>query len=156
MPLRRFTLKVTGRSWIQTLDVVADATGLPSRPATALLVLVAGRLGPVLVARKDAQPTRPKHRRQQLLLAIARYAGNPQDLASPNLDRNVLQSPEVLVISPAPKRKYLAQAVRRLIVQTIQLRHILDQDHGLNIAFRGVWSRSNLHLDDRFLLVPSR
>jgi hypothetical protein len=38
-------LKVTGRSRVQTVDVVADATGLSSRAGTALLALVAGRLG---------------------------------------------------------------------------------------------------------------
>ncbi len=38
-------MKVMGRSRIQTVDVVADATGLSSRAGTALLALVAGRLG---------------------------------------------------------------------------------------------------------------
>lgn len=44
-PLRRFTLKVMGRSTVRTVDVAADGTGLCSRAGTALLGLVAARLG---------------------------------------------------------------------------------------------------------------
>jgi hypothetical protein len=44
-PLRRFTLRVMGRSTIKTVDVRADGTGLSSRAGTALLALVAQRLG---------------------------------------------------------------------------------------------------------------
>ena len=44
-PLRRFTLKVMGRSRIKTVDVRADGTGLCSRAGTSLLALVADRVG---------------------------------------------------------------------------------------------------------------
>ena len=44
-PLRRFTLKVMGRSRVKTVSVRADGTGLSSRAGTALLPLVAVRLG---------------------------------------------------------------------------------------------------------------
>ena len=38
-------MKVMGRSTINTVDVVADGTGLSSRAGSALLALVAQRLG---------------------------------------------------------------------------------------------------------------
>jgi hypothetical protein len=38
-------LKVMGRSTVETVDVRADGTGLSSRASTALLALVAQRLG---------------------------------------------------------------------------------------------------------------
>ena len=44
-PLRRFTLKVMGRWSVKTVDVTADGTGLSSRAGTALLALVADRVG---------------------------------------------------------------------------------------------------------------
>ena len=44
-PLRRFTMKVMGRWSVETVDVRADGTGLCSRAGTALLALVADRVG---------------------------------------------------------------------------------------------------------------
>ena len=43
--LRRFTLKVMGRTGIRKVDVHADGSGLSSRAGTALLPLVAERVG---------------------------------------------------------------------------------------------------------------
>jgi hypothetical protein len=38
-------LKVMGRSWVKTVNVVADGTGLSSRAGSSLLALVAARVG---------------------------------------------------------------------------------------------------------------
>jgi hypothetical protein len=45
LPLRRFTLKVMGRTGIRKVDVRADGSGLSSRAGTALFPLVAERVG---------------------------------------------------------------------------------------------------------------
>jgi len=44
-PLRRFTVKVMGRWSVKTVDVRADGTGLSSRAGSALLALLADRVG---------------------------------------------------------------------------------------------------------------
>src|SRR5881398_4141011 len=44
-PLTRFTVKVMGRWSVKTVDVRADGTGLSSRAGSALLALVADRVG---------------------------------------------------------------------------------------------------------------
>ena len=44
-PLRRFTLKVMGRTRTRKVDVRSDGSGLSSRAGTALLPLVAERVG---------------------------------------------------------------------------------------------------------------
>jgi len=67
-------LKVMGRSTIKTVDVKTDATGLSSRAGTALLALVAQRLGltdGLCVALAGTHARRPTHDPGQVLCDLA-------------------------------------------------------------------------------------
>ena len=72
-------MEVMGRSSSQTVDVKADGTGLSSRAGTALLALVAQRLGltdGLCAALGDTRERRSTHEPGRVLCALAVMAAD--------------------------------------------------------------------------------
>ena len=63
---------------------------------------------------------------QQRALAGAILADDAHDLAAVDVERNIVQGPELAV--PRPPREHLPQQIRRVPIQLVHLRQVLHAD----------------------------